>query len=555
MIVKTGELERLLDIAPLLGSTLDLEEVLTRVLENAGALMEAEASNFMLLDGAAGELVYEAALGEAKNRIRELRGLKVGTGLAGWTAEHREPLLVEDAYEDPRFFPEFDKRTGFRTRSVLCVPLFARGELIGVGEILNKKGGGTFTAEDQALFTRFCHIAALAIDNARLHRRSLEQEGTRRDMRLAEEIQRASLPSDIPYIRNLNIECRSLACRYVAGDVMHVERLRDGRLAVLVGDVSGKGVPAALFGSKFSVDLEYLAREDPEGGSLMTRLNAVTARRSTRGIFITAVYAVIDPATGGVELVNAGHLPPVIVGPGAGGYRRTDAEAYPPLGVTDGLEYRSQKFSLARGESLVFMTDGVWDARAPGGGRFGERRAREAMAECPGLAVPRLMKAVSRFAAGRALADDITVVGVGYGDYDEQTFPARTAALAGIRRFVKKLALAHGFDEDTAGAVTLAVDEAAANVIRHTYAMAPDGRMRLGVERCAGRFLVHLRDWGPRQDPARYAPRDLDDVRPGGLGLHYMCRIMDAVEFDDSLWDGNELHMLVAGKGSRKVCR
>jgi len=551
MKVKTGELEQLLDISPLLGSTLDLGEVLTRVLENAGALMEAEASNFMLLDAASGELVCEAALGEAGERIRELGRLKVGTGLAGWTAEHREPLLVEDAYKDPRFFPDFDRKTGFRTRSVLAVPLFARGELIGVGEILNKKGGGSFTTEDQALFTRFCHIAALAIDNALLHRRALEQERLQRDMRLAEEIQRASLPSDIPSIRNLNIECRSLACRYVAGDVVDITKLADGRLAVLVGDVSGKGVPAALFGSRFSVDFEYLARADPEGGSLMTRLNAITARRSTRGIFITAVYAVIDPATGGVELVNAGHLPPVIVGPDRGGWRRAPAAEHPPLGGTDGLEYRSSRLTLAPGESIVFMTDGVWDARAPGGERFGENRSREVMSECPGLAVPRLMKAVSGFTAGQPLADDITVVGVGYGEYEERTFPARTEALARVRRFVREQALAHGFDEGGAGAIVLAVDEAAANVIKHTYRMDPAGKMRIGVERCAGRFLVHLRDWGPRQDPARFAPRDLGDVRPGGLGLHYMCRIMDAVEFDDSLWDGNELHMLAAGKGGR----
>ncbi|MCX5793714.1 MAG: SpoIIE family protein phosphatase [Elusimicrobia bacterium] len=511
--------ERLLDVYALLTSALDLKAVLTQVLKKAGNLLRTEASGMLLVNAAAGELTYEAALGKARPRPREQPPIKLGAGLAGWVAASGKPLLAEDAYKDPRFSPALDQKTGFRTKSVLYLPLSARGRLVGVAELINKVDGTPFTPADQALFARYCAVAAIAIDNALLRRKAIEQDRLGRDMQIAEQIQRAALPSDIPSIRDLRVECRSLACRYVAGDVIDITRLPDGRLAVLVADVSGKGVPAALFAAKFSADFD----------------------------------AVIDPASGAVELVNAGHLPPVIVGPLRGGSRLAVTPGYPPLGVAEEQTYQSAGLTLARGERIVFMTDGVYDAKAPGGGRLGQKKAREILADSPELAVPRLMKAISRFTAGQPLADDITVVGVGYGDYEERTFPSQTKFLAPARQFVEKLALAHGFDERKTGAILLAVTEAAANIIKHTYRMSPDGRIRIGVERRSGQFAVHIRDWGDRQEPGRFASRDLADIRPGGLGLRYIREVMDVAEFDDKLWDGNELHMLI--RGSTKPCR
>ena len=551
MAIKTKDLEKLLDVYALLTSTLDLEAVLTRVLEKAGDVLQAGASDIMTFDAASGELVYEVILGRTRAPGGDRQRLKLGAGLAGWVAKHRRALLVEDAYKDPRFFSGFDKKAGFLTKSVLCLPLVAKDRLIGVAELINKKDGASFTPGDQELFTRYCDIAASAIDNALLKKNAIDQDRITHDMEIAEQIQSASLPSDIPSIPNLRVECRSIACRYVAGDVVDITRLADGRLAVLVADVSGKGVPAALFGAKFSADFEHLAQADPEGGALLGRLNAIVTRRSKRGIFITAVYAVIAPATGAVEFVNAGHLPPLIVGPRPGDCRPAGAPEYPPLGVLDGLRYKSTSLALAPGERIIFMTDGAWDAKSPAGARLGPEKVREILADCPELAVPRLMKAITRFTAGQALADDITVVGVGYGDYEERTFPSQTKSLAPARQFVEKLALAHGLNDRTTGAILLALTEAVSNIIRHTYRMNPDEKIRIGVGRGPEQFALHLRDWGDRQDPGRFVSRDLADIRPGGLGVRYIREVMDVVEFDDKLWDGNELHMLVRGKGKK----
>ena len=132
---------------------------------------------------------------------------------------------------------------------------------------------------------------------------------------------------------------------------------------------------------------------------------------------------------------------------------------------------------------------------------------------------------------------------------------SRTEELGAMRAFVCGRAAAHGFDEKAQGRLSLAVDEALANVIKHTYAMDPGGRIRVGVGWAGGELAVHIRDWGPKQDPRRFASRDLADVRPGGLGLHYMRETMDLVEFDDTLLDGNELHLLIAKEGGRPGCK
>lgn len=553
--VAVADLERLLDLSALLTSTLDLPSVLTKVLQNAEALMQAEASSVMLHDGAARELYYEVALGEAGGRIKEQKRLKVGVGIAGWVAEHRTPLRIEDAYQDPRFFRDFDKKTGFHTKSILCLPLLAQDKLIGVAQIINKKGAPRFTAEDQALFTRFCHIAAVAIDNALLHEKLLAQDRLQRDLQLAEEIQRASLPSDIPFVAGLRVEYRSQACRHVAGDVLDISRLDDGRLAVLVGDVSGKGVPAALFAAKFSGDFAFHCHGGTAGGELFTRLNRLVAERSTRGMFITAVHAVFDPATGAVSLVNAGHVLPVIVGPKPGDLRLARTPEFPPLGVVDDLLYESAEVRLAPGERMVLMTDGVTDARSRDGGSLGDAAALKALSARPAIAVTRLMKTVNEFTAHAALADDITIASVGYGDYQERSVPSRTEQLGAMRAFVAERAAAHGFDERLQGRISLAVDEALANIIKHTYAMDPGGRIRVGVGWGGGELAIHIRDWGPKQDPGRFASRDLAELRPGGLGLHYMREVMDLVEFDATLLDGNELHLLVAKPGGERQCK
>ncbi len=167
MSLSASDFELLLQANRILSSKLDDQEVLQAVMELATDVVHAEASSLLLLDPATNELFFDVAVGEVKDQVKQIR-LKVGEGVAGWVARERQPLIVNDTSSDPRFTAKVDASTSFKTKSILAVPLIARGELVGVVEAINKENEGRFTTEDQEAFTLFANQAAIAIQNARL---------------------------------------------------------------------------------------------------------------------------------------------------------------------------------------------------------------------------------------------------------------------------------------------------------------------------------------------------------------------------------------------------
>jgi signal transduction histidine kinase/CheY-like chemotaxis protein len=165
---KVQELSTLMDVGRTLNATLDLDELLGLVMRKAQEILKAEASSLMLIDEKTDELYFSVALGERAATIKDAR-LKIGQGIAGWVAQKGEPLLVPDVQTDPRFYPGMDAVTGFQTRSVLCVPIQAKGETIGVVEVLNRVDGGQFQEKDIALLSAVAAQAGIAIQNARLY--------------------------------------------------------------------------------------------------------------------------------------------------------------------------------------------------------------------------------------------------------------------------------------------------------------------------------------------------------------------------------------------------
>jgi len=167
MSLSAADFEALLQANRILSSKLDDQDVIETVMELATKVVRADASSLLLLDASANELYFNVTLGSVKEQVKQIR-LKVGEGIAGWVAEHREPLIVNDVARDPRFTGKVDASTSFKTREILAVPLISKGDLVGVVEAINKQGGGGFTPIDQEIFLAFASQAAVAIQNARL---------------------------------------------------------------------------------------------------------------------------------------------------------------------------------------------------------------------------------------------------------------------------------------------------------------------------------------------------------------------------------------------------
>ncbi len=213
------KLYEILEANRYLSSTLNLTLVLERLLEKAKEVIEAEASSLMLLDEEKQELYFHTVLGEKSEKIKQIR-LRVGEGIAGWVAKHGEPLLVEDCSKDPRFYKKADESTGFKTKSMMCVPLIFRKRILGTIQVLNKTCDRNFDAEDLKIFQIMADQAAIAIENARLHNLATIDSVTglyRKDyflMRLKDEYQRflytgtplTVLMSDIDYFKRVNTE-------------------------------------------------------------------------------------------------------------------------------------------------------------------------------------------------------------------------------------------------------------------------------------------------------------------------------------------------------------
>lgn len=171
---EAGKLKTLVELSTMINSSLEIERVLDHAMTCTQEFLDAEASSIFELDHEKGELYFRVALGEAAARVREVR-LKMGQGVAGWVAQTGRPLIIPDTSKDPRFNPQVDEHSGFRTRSILCVPMIHRGRLTGVVQVLNKRGGGEFNRDDLEILTVLANQISTALENARLYARLNER--------------------------------------------------------------------------------------------------------------------------------------------------------------------------------------------------------------------------------------------------------------------------------------------------------------------------------------------------------------------------------------------
>jgi sigma-B regulation protein RsbU (phosphoserine phosphatase) len=540
---RARELAACLKAMTLIGSSLDIDEVLERAISSAQEVMRAEASSIMLLDEATGDLYFKQASGAAAGAVREVR-IPRGHGIAGWVAETGSPVVVEDAQNDPRFFRGADDQTGFVTRSILAVPLKVKDRIIGVAEAINRSDG-FFSEADLPLFTAYASLAAVAIENARMHSSLLEREIWEREIEIARQIQASMQGPERAERPPYRFHALSAAARSVGGDFYDWIELSNGRALVIVGDVSGKGIPAALMMSNALSRLRAMALQMTEPAEILTELNDLLSHRPNRGLFITVFVALLKP-DGTFRFSTAGHPPPLLFADGA--FRDLPRAGGPPVGIMAGASYRQESITLRDGEIIVLFSDGVTDAVNPKGVDFGLDGLRAVVrtsAERPSMLPSRVRHAILSFEAGHEPSDDVTVAVVCHGGHERELdlrFEHLTPDdLGRIRTTLEGYLAASGFDEKERGRIVLAVDEALTNVIRHAYGgQGGPADLHAHIER--GTLQIVLRDKGCGRIPQipEAAPTEL---KPGGLGLGILKEVMDAVRFESGADGGCILRM------------
>ncbi len=407
---KNERLLKALEVSQLISSELQLGPLLKLIMEVTQRVMEAEACSLFLVDAETGDLVFQVALGETGDKLKELYRVPRGTGIAGWVAEHVKPVLQNDVYSDTRFNPEYDRQTGFHTRNMLCVPVRYGDACIGVCQVINRIGGD-FSEDDLHLLEPLSIMAAVAIENARVHQKLMEQKLMEHDLGLAHRLQQSFLPQEPPRTPGYTCAFVNRTAFDVGGDLYDAFTLPDHRVAYLLGDVSGKGVAAALVMSRVLKDLRVEAIAGGLAGDILSRFNHEFCKATQQGMFVTLTLLLLDPVTGHVEIANAGHLPPVIR------YGNTiqlgERASGPPIGIIDTVTYATYDMELRGGETILLYSDGVTEARNPEGEMLGEARMLDWLAEAPDgsvSCVDFLCERVQRFADGERQSDDITLL-------------------------------------------------------------------------------------------------------------------------------------------------
>ncbi|RMH60019.1 MAG: GAF domain-containing protein [Candidatus Hydrogenedentota bacterium] len=530
---KTRELEACLAAMNIVGSSLDLESVLNRSISTAMQVMNCEASSVMLLDEETGELYFQQAAGDASEKVKEIR-IPPGEGIAGWVVQNEEPVVIEDARNDPRFYKKADDTTGFVTRSMLAVPLRAKEKIIGVAEAINKKDGA-FTKDDLPLFEAYASLAGIAIENARMHERLVRQELVERELDIARQIQTGMQGPETAQFEAFRFTALSIPARSVGGDFYDWISLGEDKALVAIGDVSGKGVPAALLMSNTLSRLRADVLHMESLSEMVKNLNSYLCATSQRGLFVTFLVMLLNPG-GVVEYVSAGHPLPLYLSD------RADASLpstkNPPLGIVPGAAYTSATTSLQEGEVLVFYTDGVTEAASPSKEFFELSRLRaacESVRKTPEKIPATVFEHVKIFERGAERADDLTVLSLAYGSGGPVlliTYSCLTPDdLAEMRRQVETFLAQLALPERERVKIVLAADEVCTNIYRHAYqGKGGPVTIRGWVEN--GAVYFEFKDKGMGRIPEFPPQTDSEsELKPGGLGLIILNEVMDSVTF------------------------
>lgn len=408
-------LESLVEATSVLNSTLDYDELLTIIMQLATRQMNADRSSLFLLDASKQNLVSKVAQGIETREIV----VPLGIGIAGTVGATGEDIIIDDAYADSRFNQAVDRASGYRTRTILCVPVRNKsGEIAGVMQVLNKKEG-TFDREDASYLKALSTQAAIVLERVLQHRSELDRQRMARELSLAQEIQSSLMPSDAPSIQGLDIAGVYRACFEVGGDYYGYFPFSDSLIALAIADVSGKGVPAALHTTALRAMLGLLASPSPDIAGMAAKLNENTFKNTNSRSFITFFYALIDSAARTISYVNAGHNRPIIVDPTNGAVRELDAGGL-PLGLMPKSNFETGQVPLAPGEIVSLFTDGLAEAFNPNGDEYGaDRLARVICEHCaePASSICRaIIEDVERFVgvdpASKVcpLHDDLTLI-------------------------------------------------------------------------------------------------------------------------------------------------
>ncbi len=401
------DLEPILAVAAKLAAPFDLRTMLREVVEAAKQVLQAERGTVWLYEAQGDELVLEVATDVDPIRV------PAGKGLVGSCARSRELINVRDCYSDSRFDPSTDKRTGYRTRCMLTLPLVDhRGVLVGVMQLLNKRDGVFETAEEH-LATVLAAQCAIALQRVRMTEALIEGEKMRQQLEMARVVQMSTLPSTMPSVAGYDVYGTFRPADLTGGDTFDLAMIEQGLLVVL-GDATGHGIAPALSVTQMQAMLRMAFRLGADLETAFRQANNQLAGYLPEDRFVTAFIGLLDPAAHKLRFHSGGQAPILLFDAATRAIRRYKPTSFPLAAMPLQSMRPAIEMAMQPGDILVLLSDGIYEYRNVGGEEFGELRVEALLQRHHAMPAAELaakiLSSVQAFAGNAMQEDDMTVV-------------------------------------------------------------------------------------------------------------------------------------------------
>ena len=402
---KTLEMETLLEVEKSLSSTLNLNQLLELILDSLHKVVKYDAVVIFLIDKKKQEIEHIKARGFDPALEPDLQ-LKIGQGMAGWAAKTQKSLIVPDVKQDQRYI-----EARVETKSAMVVPILSQNRIVGVFSLESDKLNA-YGEDDLELLEAFASLAAISLERARQHEEILEKRKLEEELSIAQKIQQTFLPREKPMFSGFDVSGINIPSEDVGGDYYDFIPIIENQMGIAIGDVSGKGIPAALIMASFRASLIAEIRNNYAIRSIMFKVNNLLFESTDPDIYVTALYGVLDTKNRIFTFTNAGHNAPILRH--ANGKMEYLTEGGIVLGMFENSKYEERPLKLNPGDIIVFYTDGVTEAKNEKDEEFGTKRLKKVINDSHQLSATEIQeniyKAVKDFRGELPPGDDLTMV-------------------------------------------------------------------------------------------------------------------------------------------------
>jgi sigma-B regulation protein RsbU (phosphoserine phosphatase) len=407
------KLRMLLDITKTISRSLDLQEVLNLVMDTLDSVIPYDAAGIFLIECVAKDSLQqgedacifktEAVRGYDVEELYDLH-LKLGEGLLGTVALSGKPVIVNDVRSNPVYVNARD-----RTRSEMVAPIVSNDEVIGCFD-LESDELNAYSDDDLEVLMLLASQVAIIIDKVELHEQLIEKKRLQGQLEVARQVQLELLPPNDPALEGFDVSAYNFPTEEVSGDYYDWVRIYEDQIGIVIADVSGKGVPAAILMAFLRASLRAASHIGYATHISMAKVNYLLWESIERNQFVTAIYGILDASNRTLSYSNAGHNPPVLLK--AGGELRFLDQGEQPLGMFQSTRYHENHVVLEPGDVLVLYTDGATEAQSPTGEEFGRDRLVAAVKQCidkPAREmIASIQMSVLEWTASAGATDDVT---------------------------------------------------------------------------------------------------------------------------------------------------